>query len=263
MGNRRSINNDYDSVAHLWWSQEGSLASIRYFINPVRTAYFTRALDRHFERGLRGLTALDVGCGGGFLSEELARRGLAVTGIDPSEKSIREAARHAHAGGLDIRYETGTGDRLPFPDGSLDTVFCCDVLEHVPSAESVVAEISRVLKSGGLFLFDTVNRTAMSWLSAIFFLQDCPLTAYNVRDRHVWRMFVKPAELRSVMDRHGIRCAEMRGITPSSMGPAILVDLHRAKKKRITFRELGRRMKFRESGDLSCSYMGYGIRSPQ
>ena len=92
----KKINNDYDSLAHLWWSEdEGATASIRYLINPVRFNYFKKLLERQFKSGFKNKKALDVGCGGGFLSEELSKIGLNVTGVDPSKESINIARQHA------------------------------------------------------------------------------------------------------------------------------------------------------------------------
>jgi len=256
------INNDYDTNSHLWWSEdEGTFSSIRYFVHPVRVAYFREVMARMRPDGYAGLTALDVGCGGGFLSEDLAETGLRVTGIDPSEGSLGAAAAHAKGSGLRIEYRAGTGENLLFGDGSFDMVFCCDVLEHVEDVSAVIAEIARVLKPGGLFFFDTINRTIESRIAVIFILQECPITAFGSPDRHVWSMFIRPGELRTILGRHGISCEGLKGIMPKNMGPSSLVGLYRASRHRITYRELGSIMRFAAVEDLDCSYMGYGIRA--
>ena len=258
----KTINNDYDTNAHLWWSDdEGTYSSIRYFVHPVRVAYFREVMGRLHPGGYAGLTALDVGCGGGFLSEDLAKSGLRVTGIDPSEGSLRAATAHARESGLRIEYRAGSGEGLPFADGSFDMVFCCDVLEHVRDVDAVIREMARVLKKGGLLFFDTINRTLESRIAVIFLLQECPFTAFGTPDRHVWRMFIKPDELSAVLGRHGISCEGLKGILPTNMGLSTLIGLHRASRGRITYKELGSIMQFAAGGDLDCSYMGYGIRA--
>ena len=258
----KTINNDYDTNAHRWWSEdEGTFSSIRYFVHPVRVAYFREVMERLRPGGYAGLSALDVGCGGGFLSEDLAKSGLRVTGIDPSEGSLRAAAAHARESGLRIEYRAGSGEGLPFADASFDMVFCCDVLEHVGNVDTVIREIARVLRPGGLFFFDTINRTPESRIAVIFLLQECPFTAFETPDRHVWRMFIKPGELAAVLGQHGISCEGLKGILPTNRGLSALIGLYRTSRRRMTYKELGSMMKFAAVDDLDCSYMGYGIRA--
>jgi 2-polyprenyl-6-hydroxyphenyl methylase/3-demethylubiquinone-9 3-methyltransferase len=98
-------------------------------------------------------SVLEVGCGGGLLSEEIARMGFITTGIDPSEQSLISAVIHAKESNLKINYMQGAGENLPFLKNSFDIVLCCDVLEHVQDLPKVISEISRVLKDGGLFIY--------------------------------------------------------------------------------------------------------------
>ena len=123
---------------------------------------------------------MDVGCGGGFLAEEFAKDGFAVTGIDPADRSIEAARKHAADNNLEIDYRAGKEEALPFSDGSFDIVACCDVLEHVDDFSLVISEVARTLKAGGVFCFDTVNRTWLSNLVAIKLfkkkLEGLPLT---------------------------------------------------------------------------------------
>lgn len=257
----KTINNDYNAIARSWWEEEeGSCSTIRYFINPVRVAFFRNVMNGHYAEGPAGKKALDVGCGGGFLSEELSRSGLRVTGIDPSTESLAVAREHAAGNGLTIDYVPGDGEHLPFQDQTFDMVFCCDVLEHVKDMPRVISEISRVLRTGGMFFYDTINRTILSRIAVIYFLQECGLTAFCRSHMHVWKMFIKPVELDSVMKRHGMTAVQKRGISPKAGAPACLAGLYRAAHNTISYRDLAARMGFHESGDLSCSYMGYGIK---
>ena len=258
----KRINNDYDSLAGRWWSEdEGATASIRYFVNPVRFAYFRKRMGGTGGRGCAGMKALDVGCGGGFLAEELSRVGLDVTGVDPSGESVRVAREHARGAGLGIDYRVARGEELPFGDGTFDMAFCCDVLEHVSDVNVVVSEIARVLKKGGLFFFDTINRTLFSRVAVIYFMQECGLTSFGRADGHVWGMFIKPRELRTIMSRNGMDLKEIRGISPARSGPSALIGMYRASRGKISYRALAERMGFGESGRVGGSYMGYGVKS--
>ena len=257
----KTINNDYDSIAHLWWSEdEGATASIRYLVNPVRFTYFNNLLKINFKSGYENKKVLDVGCGGGFLSEELSKIGLNVTGVDPSSESIRVAREHAINSGLDIEYRESYGEKLPFDDGIFDMVFCCDVLEHVSDVNKVISEIARVLKRGGLFFFDTINRTMISKVTIIYFMQKCRFTSFCESDMHVWDMFIKPDELESILSRNNISLNDTKGIMPKHVGPSVIMNLYRASRKKISYKELAKRLDFTESNDLEGSYMGYGIK---
>ncbi|RKH85519.1 3-demethylubiquinone-9 3-O-methyltransferase, partial [Corallococcus praedator] len=157
---------------------------------PARMGYFNRILREQYV-DLRNTTLLDVGCGGGILAEAFAELGMRVTGIDPSASSVETARRHAPQQKLTIDYWIGSGESLPFADASFDCVSCCDVLEHVQDVDAVLAEISRVLKPGGLFLYDTINRTWLSWLFLIKIAQDWKRWAFMEPNQHVYGRFIK------------------------------------------------------------------------
>ncbi len=257
----KTINNDYDSIAHLWWSEdEGATASIRYLVNPVRFNYFNNLLKTNFKSGYKNRKALDVGCGGGLLSEELSKIGLNVTGVDPSKESIRIAREHAMNSGLGIEYRQSYGEELPFDNDTFDMVFCCDVLEHVSDVRKVISEIARVLKKGGLFFFDTISRTMISKIAVIYFMQKCRFTSFGRADGHVWDMFIKPEELKSILSQNDISLNDTKGIAPKHINPSTIIDLYKASRKKISYKELAERMNFVEGDDLKCSYMGYGIK---
>ena len=119
-------------------------------INPARFGYFRDILTRRLALDPQTLTTLDVGCGGGILSEEFARLGCRVTGIDPSLASLETARRHAESQSLTIHYQPGTGENIPFEDSSFDLVICCDVLEHVVDLEKTIREVARFSKQVGI-----------------------------------------------------------------------------------------------------------------
>ncbi|HKK65238.1 MAG TPA: methyltransferase domain-containing protein [Clostridia bacterium] len=117
-----------------------------------------------------------IGCGGDFLTEEIAKFGLETTGVDISSVTLQVARKHAEALNLSIDYHAGMGEKLPFADDQYEMVFCLDVLEHVKDFDAIISEVSRVLTPGGLFFFETVNRTLLSYLIVIFFMQEFPFT---------------------------------------------------------------------------------------
>lgn len=252
-------NEIYDRLGRSWWDEGEFIYLLRAALNPVRFGYFQRALS---DQGVdpRGQRALDLGCGGGFLAEEFARVGCRVTGIDPSGPTIEAAREHATQGGLHIEYLVGVGESLPFDDASFDLVCCCDTLEHVDDLERVVAETARVLKPGGLFLYDTINRTLRSRLVWIKIAQEWRLTRFVPAGLHDWSMFIKPGELERIMAAHGIENRDLAGISPGN--PVTLIAaLSRVKRGAITYRQFGERLGLRKSGDTSGSYIGYGLKS--
>jgi len=259
---QQRVNNDiYRRLGHAWWDDDvGEFSTLRFWINPVRFGYFKRVLDREQPLALGRRKLLDVGCGGGLLAEEFARLGFEVTGIDPAPETVDTARAHAAISGLSIDYWTGTGEHLPFADKSFDHVACCDVLEHVDDVNRVIEEIARVLKPGGLFFYDTINRTLISKIAIIKVMQQWRSTAFAEPNSHVFEKFIKPTELTAFLLRHGLMPGEMRGIVSRRNPLAILLDFRRRAQGKISFKELGQRLAFEESEDLEASYMGCATR---
>jgi 2-polyprenyl-6-hydroxyphenyl methylase/3-demethylubiquinone-9 3-methyltransferase len=193
----------YEREADTWWTTGGTLSST-HGLNPPRFRYFDTIVECW-----TGVRVLDVGCGGGFTSEFLAECGAVVSGLDVSARSVAVAIEHAASAGLDIDYRHGRAEALPFADASFDVVVCVDVLEHVDDIEIVLAEIHRVLRPGGVVLFDTINRTALSRVLYIWLLEY--VFAEIPRGTHDWHMFIRPAELRRTLDRVGFVEPELRG----------------------------------------------------
>jgi 2-polyprenyl-6-hydroxyphenyl methylase/3-demethylubiquinone-9 3-methyltransferase len=246
----------YDAMADSWWDESGFLHVLRG-LNPARFGYMRRVLLEELKIDPRGRKTLDVGGGGGLLAEEFARLGCEVTGIDPSAKSLEAARSHAKAAGLDIEYRQASGENIPFPDGTFDIVYCCDVLEHVQDLRKVIAEISRVLEPGGVFLYDTINRTFKSKLVMIKLFQEWDWTSLMPPDLHDWRMFIKPGELISVMAENGLESRGLTGLAPSA-NPLRAIRILRARKQgAISYLEAARRLDLRESRDKSVLYAGY------
>lgn len=250
----------YELYGDKWWDEDAEFgfSSLRYCVNPVRIGYFRKILRR---LPVPGGTVLDVGCGGGFLSEEFARDGFQVTGIDPSAKTVAAARKHASESGLDIRYEVGRGEAIPFPDASFDIVACCDVLEHVDDLEKVIREVSRLLMPRGVFFYDTVNRTWFSKLALIKVWQEWALTRCCRENVHVWKKFIKPAELAALMRSCDLVVGGMKGIAPEKRNLiALLRSLRAIKVGKMRNEEMAGKLRLSESNSLKLSYMGYAIK---
>lgn len=256
------IDNDvYNRVGATWWDERNPLNLLHGSLTPGRFAYFRTVLADQAGRDDGGRRALDIGSGGGFLAEEFARIGFRVMGVDPSEVSIDTARRHCAAQGLDIEYRLGCGEKLPVEDGAFEVAYCCDVLEHVTDLDAVLAETARALEPGGLYLFDTINRTWMSKLIAIKVMQEWRLTRMFDTAIHEWSMFIRPDELTRMLARHGLQVGEIVGLGPRSMNPLRLVDLARARRGTLTYGEASRRLDFRQVRSTAISYMGYAVKS--
>jgi 2-polyprenyl-6-hydroxyphenyl methylase/3-demethylubiquinone-9 3-methyltransferase len=246
----------YDRIPDAWWSDESFMALLRHAVNPPRFRYFQQVLAQ-LGRTSADLSLLDVGCGGGLLTEEFAAQGCKVTGVDRSAPTLLAARAHARQGGLDIHYLEGDAARLPFSARQFDVVCCCDVLEHVEDVGQVVAEVARVMRPGGVFLFDTINRTWQSKLFAIKFAQDWWPTRLVPRNLHVWEKFIRPQELARHLAACGFPAVEFAGLSLSANPASVLAAFLRLKIARGNFGALGAALKLAQSDDLSLSYMGF------
>jgi 2-polyprenyl-6-hydroxyphenyl methylase / 3-demethylubiquinone-9 3-methyltransferase len=254
------INNSvYNSSGDIWWQPTTVLHLLKTSVNPWRVGYSSGIIKK---LGLepKGKTALEVGCGGGILTEEICKMGFTTTGIDPSEESLHTAKNHAIQSGLDIHYEKGTGEQLPYQDQSFDCVFCCDVLEHVRDLPKVISEISRVLKPNGVFFYDTLNRTFISNLVAIKIWQEWKRWAFMPPNLHVWKMFIKPAEIIALLSSNNLEWKEHRGSSPNVSIPKMLGYLRKRTKGEWSFAELGAHFWLVESKDMNILYAGYAIK---
>jgi 2-polyprenyl-6-hydroxyphenyl methylase/3-demethylubiquinone-9 3-methyltransferase len=249
----------YNRLSATWWDENTVLGSIRTGLNPGRLGYFKQVLLEELRLDLHGKKTLDVGCGGGLLAEEFARLGCVVTGIDPSAPSLETARSHASAAGLRIDYQVGTGEHLPFEDDSFDLVYCCDVLEHVQDLGRVLAEIARVLKQDGAFLFDTINRTFPSKLVMIKLFQEWPATSFMPPDLHDWKLFITPKELRAQLAQQGLTLRAVRGLKPSPHPLILLALLRQRKRGNLSHAAFGQRVQFQQSKDTSILYAGYAV----
>jgi 2-polyprenyl-6-hydroxyphenyl methylase / 3-demethylubiquinone-9 3-methyltransferase len=246
----------YDQLAAGWWDERGFLHALAA-LNPARFGYMRRVLTQELHLPPAGLRVLDVGCGGGLLAEEFARLGCAVTGVDPSRESLAAARAHADTHGLAITYQRGSGEALPFAADSFDVVYCCDVLEHVRDVRQVIAETARVLKPGGVYLYDTINRTLRSRLVVIELLQEWPCTSMMPPHLHDWSMFIRPAELGRLLEQHGLQPGGVTGLKPRANPLRLVRALRQRKRGLLSYAQALGQMDLGESSDTSLSYIGY------
>lgn len=182
--------NKFDQVADIWWNPKGEMGTL-HTINPLRLRFITQPLAP--EQPFR---ALDVGCGGGILSEALAQAGGQVTGIDLSEASLQAARLHAQRGGLEIDYRAISAEELAAQQpASFDVVTCMEMLEHVPDPAAVIAACARAVKPGGRVFFSTINRSLKSLFAVIWVGEN--ILRLLPRGTHTYSKLIRPAELKT------------------------------------------------------------------
>jgi 2-polyprenyl-6-hydroxyphenyl methylase/3-demethylubiquinone-9 3-methyltransferase len=209
----------FGDIAGEWWDPEGKFQPL-HRINPVRLAYIRERLSMHTSRPqntikmFAGLTILDVGCGGGLMSEPLARLGAQVTGVDPSERNIAVARDHAEKQDLDIGYLTGTThDLASASDGGrvFDCVIALEVVEHVPDVRHFLQSCADLLKPGGLLVVSTLNRTPQSYALGIVAAEY--VLGWLPRGTHQWDRFVTTEEMREHFAAIGLAPVNEKGLS--------------------------------------------------
>lgn len=212
---------DHEEVARFaalagdWWNPRGKMAPLHKF-NPVRLAFIRDQACAQFGRDakaldcLKGLHILDIGCGGGIVSEPLARLGAAVTGIDPAAENVEAARLHAEKSGLTIDYRATTIEALADKGETFDIVIASEVVEHVADLDLFIRSASATVKPGGLMIVTTINRTLKSFALAIvgaeYVLRWLPVGT------HSWEKLVTPAELEAAIAAGGLEVVEESGI---------------------------------------------------
>jgi 2-polyprenyl-6-hydroxyphenyl methylase/3-demethylubiquinone-9 3-methyltransferase len=198
----------FSRLAGQWWDARGPMASLHKF-NPVRLAYVRDRVADHFGHdpkridSLSGLRILDIGCGGGILSEPLARLGAAVVGADPSDSNIAVAREHAKQSGLAIDYRNTTAEALAEAGEVFDVVLAMEVVEHVADVGLFVDLAASMVKPGGLLFVATLNRTMKSFALAIVGAEY--ILRWLPRGTHQWDKFVTPDELEIAIEQSGLQ----------------------------------------------------------
>jgi 2-polyprenyl-6-hydroxyphenyl methylase/3-demethylubiquinone-9 3-methyltransferase len=241
---------DTEAFANNWWT-EGGWASPLLAMNDARVPYFDRAFH-HLDTGVSSSDQLflDIGCGGGLATEAMARHGHRMIGLDISPRSIETAKRHAKEAGVsNVEYVVGSALELPFPDHHFDGVVMSDVIEHIHDLPALVKEINRVLKPGGVFTFDTINRT---WKSHVLNLVLMKITILGLIPPHThdYRLFTTPAELTELLAPH-MAVKDIVGLEP-------VVEMSRLLKRGSPLDVI---TTFRLApNDTDLSYLGYAVK---
>ncbi len=196
----------FSALASRWWDSESEFKTL-HDINPLRIDYIDRQCG-----GLAGKKVLDIGCGGGILSEALAAKGASVTGIDMAEQSLDVAKLHLHESGLQIDYQLITAEQFAEQHGAkFDVVCCLEMLEHVPDPDSIIAAAAKLLKPDGTLVLSTLNRNPKSFLLAIvgaeYVMKMLP------RGTHEYQKFLKPSELAQASRNAGLEVVDITGLS--------------------------------------------------
>jgi 2-polyprenyl-6-hydroxyphenyl methylase/3-demethylubiquinone-9 3-methyltransferase len=205
----------FAALADEWWDFGGKMGVLHKF-NPIRLGFIKDAACRHFGRdpkrldSLAGLRLLDIGCGGGLLSEPLARMGASVVGADPAVANIEAARAHAVSGGLAIDYRATTAETLADAGERFDIVLAMEVVEHVADLNLFVGRCAEMVKPGGLLLAATLNRTMKSFALAIVGAEY--VLRWLPRGTHRWDKFVTPNELEIALERGGLEVVDQSGV---------------------------------------------------
>ncbi len=195
----------FSELAHRWWDPQSEFRPL-HEINPLRLKW----IDRHVPLG--GKKVLDIGCGGGILTEAMAGAGATVRGIDLSDKALKVAKLHLHESGCSVDYQLiSAEDYAAQHAGEFDVVTCMEMLEHVPDPASVVAACARLVKPGGHVFFSTLNRNAKSYVFAIIGAEY--LLKLLPRGTHDYAKFITPAELARMAREAGLDIDEITGMT--------------------------------------------------
>jgi 2-polyprenyl-6-hydroxyphenyl methylase / 3-demethylubiquinone-9 3-methyltransferase len=220
----------FSRLAGEWWDSRGKMA-VLHTLNPVRVAYIRDAACQQFGRDprrppcLSGLRMLDIGCGGGLLSEPLARLGASVVGADPSPDNIEVAKLHATRGGIVIDYRATTAEALAAAGERFDVVLAMEVVEHVADVALFVRSCADMVRPGGLMIAATLNRTLKSFAFAIvgaeYVLEWLP------RGTHRWDKFITPGELEAALTRAGLAVTSETGViyNPLTQGWRLSSDM--------------------------------------
>lgn len=204
----------FEAMAAEWWDPAGKFKPL-HMMNPVRLDYITSQIAAEFGRDLTGarpfagLRLLDIGCGGGLLSEPMARLGAAVVGADAAERNIPVAQIHAEQSGLEIDYRHTTAEALAAAGEEFDVVLNMEVVEHVSDPLAYLSACQRLLKPGGLMIASTLNRNPKSFMVAIVGAER--VMRWLPVGTHDWSKFITPRELEDLITRAGLRQVDVKG----------------------------------------------------
>jgi 2-polyprenyl-6-hydroxyphenyl methylase/3-demethylubiquinone-9 3-methyltransferase len=236
------VNNEiYEAYGEKWYTADDDPIALLRAESKAKLPWVLKEIQNLDSNSRQEI--LDVGCGGGFLSNALAEKGFLVTGIDLSEESLKVAKAHDKTGS--INYVPADAYHLPFPDQTFDVVTAMDFLEHVERPEDVVKECARVLRPGGIFIYHTFNRNWLSWLIIIKLVEW--LVKNTPKDMHLLRLFIKPKELENFCKMAGLTVHSVTGLRPVISSLTL---------KSLFTGIVPKTMRFTTTSSLLLSYMG-------
>ncbi len=206
----------FERMAKEWWDANGKFRPLHQ-IGPARLQFTRDQLVRHFDppkttplKPLNGLKILDIGCGGGLISEPLTRMGATVTGIDPGALNIAIARSHAESQGLEIDFRATTVEAFAETGALFDAVVCLEVVEHVPDVNAFIAACASLVHPGGAIVLSTINRTVKSYALAIVGAEY--ILRWLPKGTHQWERFVTPDELEKALTTAGMNAGTFTGL---------------------------------------------------
>ncbi|HEY8351798.1 MAG TPA: bifunctional 2-polyprenyl-6-hydroxyphenol methylase/3-demethylubiquinol 3-O-methyltransferase UbiG [Sphingomonadales bacterium] len=206
----------FSAIAEEWWNPEGPFRPL-HRLNPARLAYLRDVIGAHFERDpadvrpFKDLDVLDIGCGGGLVSEPMARLGARVTGVDASDRNIAIASAHAAGQDLQITYRAASAEALAEEGATFDVILALEIIEHTADPASFLASCRRMLRPGGIMVLSTLNRTKKSFLLGIVAAEY--VLRWVPRGTHEWRKFLRPSELARHLRAAGFELCGLKGVT--------------------------------------------------
>lgn len=211
----------FEAMAAEWWDPNGKFRPL-HMLNPCRLDYITGQIAAEFGRDLTaplpfsGLRLLDIGCGGGLLSEPMARLGAEVVGADAAARNIPVAEVHARQSGLEIDYRHTTAEDLAAAGEQFDAVLNMEVVEHVADPQAYLTACARLLRPGGLMVTSTLNRNPKSYAMAIVGAE--VIMRWLPRGTHDWRKFIRPDELCRMLEKAGLEPVDRKGMVFNPVG---------------------------------------------
>ncbi len=202
----------FKTLSQTWWDENGPYKALHQ-LNPLRLAFIRDYIIQHLKpeenanKPLQGITVIDIGCGGGLLSEPMARMGAKVKGIDATAENIPLARHHMEESGLDIDYQFSTAEDQ---QGTYDVVLAMEIVEHVADVNSFIASCTKLVKPGGLIFLSTINRTWKSYLLGIVAAEH--ILKWVPKGTHQWDKFVTPQELNSALNENGMEVFAHTGV---------------------------------------------------
>jgi 2-polyprenyl-6-hydroxyphenyl methylase/3-demethylubiquinone-9 3-methyltransferase len=204
----------FSKLADEWWDVDGKFKPLHMF-NPIRIEYITELIKKYFKISedksnyLEGLNVLDIGCGGGLISEPMSRLGAKVTGIDASEKNIKVAKLHSKKSGLQINYLNTSPENFS-EKNKFDIILNLEIVEHVENVSLYIKSCNKLLRQGGLMFTATLNRSFTSYVKAIigaeYILRWLPIGT------HDWNKFLKPEELENLLSQENFSTLDIKGL---------------------------------------------------